>query len=117
VTRSLSRCAHIARTDALRIRGILDLIPDALRIRCILDMIPDDERLSGKPGLRFHAVADLIPCERQARQDTVNAVGCKHPPGFKSPILRCEVSPVRPSLGRYCSLLVHFPRLDAQRPD
>jgi hypothetical protein len=80
-----SRCAHIARTDAARIRGIRGFVPD-------------DARVSGRSDLRFRTVADLIACERQARQDTANAVGCNHPPGFKSPILRLRAGPwVSPS--------------------
>jgi len=106
---SLLRCAHTARTDAPPIRGIIDLVPDGARIPGTLD-------------LRFHALADMIPGRRQLRQDTANAVGCNHPPGFKSPILRHQAGSwatgVGAHPGRYCSLLVHFPRLSlAQRPD
>jgi hypothetical protein len=72
---SLPRYAHIARTDAPPIRGVLDLVPD-------------DAAIPGMSDLRFHALADVIPGMRQVRQDTANAVGCNHPPGFKSPILR-----------------------------
>ena len=62
MTASLPRCAHIARTDAPLICGIFD-------------PVTDDERLSGTPGLRFCALANVTPRERQARQDTANAVG------------------------------------------
>ena len=72
---SLTRCAHIARTDAPPIRGVLDLVPDGAGI-------------PGRPDLRFRALADVMPGMRQVRQDTANAVGCNHPPGFRSPILR-----------------------------
>jgi len=46
VTRSLSRCAHIARTDAPPIRGILDVVLD-------------DERVPGTAGLRFRGLANV----------------------------------------------------------
>jgi hypothetical protein len=59
---SLPRCAHIARTDAPSIRGILDLVSDGAGIPGTLD-------------LRFRALADAIPGMRQVRQDTANAVG------------------------------------------
>jgi hypothetical protein len=72
---SLTRCAHIARTDAPPIRGVLDLVPDGAGI-------------PGRPDLRFRALADVMPGMRQVRQDTANAVGLYGPPGFKSPILR-----------------------------
>ena len=45
-------------------------------------------RLSGTPGLRFRTIADMTARTRHAGKDTANAVGCNHPPGFKSPILR-----------------------------
>ena len=76
MTRSLSGCAHVARTDAPPIHGILDVVLD-------------DERVPGTAGLRFRGLANVTPCERQARQDTANAVGLHGPPGFKSRILRC----------------------------
>ncbi len=92
--------------------------PYAERVSGISGRARRDVSLSGPPGLQFRAIAVITGPDRQARQGTANAVGCNHPPGFKSPILRCcEASPVRPLLERYCSLLVHFPRLDAQRPD
>jgi hypothetical protein len=77
---SLPRCAHIARTDAVPIRGILDFVPE-------------DARIPGMSDLRFRALADAIPGMRQARQDTANAVGLYGPPGFKSPILRSSQGP------------------------
>ena len=106
MTRSLSCCAHVARTDAPPIRGILDVVLD-------------DERVPGTAGLRFRGLANVTLCERQARQDAANAVGSNDPPGFKSPILRREARSAYPgAVGQYCSLLVHFPRLGvAQRPD
>jgi hypothetical protein len=83
---SLPRYAHIARTDASPIRGVLDLVPD-------------DAAIPGMSDLRFHALADVIPGMRQVRQDTANAVGCNHPPGFKSPILRSSQALSRNSQG------------------
>ena len=65
-------CAHIARTNALRIPGL----------------VPDDARVSGTPGLRFRTIADMMAPARHAGNDTANAVGSNGPPGFKSPILR-----------------------------
>ena len=87
MTWSPPQCAHIARTDAPPIRGILDFVRD-------------DAGIPGTPDLRFRALADTTPCERQARQDTANAVGCNHPPGFKSPILRSSQALSRNSRGR-----------------
>ena len=76
MTGSLPRCAHIARTNALRVSGMLSLVLDSGRV-------------SGMPGLHFRTIADMTPQTRHAGNDTANAVGCNHPPGFKSPILRC----------------------------
>ena len=75
MTGSPVRCAHIARTNALRVSGILGLVLDS-------------ERVPGTPGLRFRTIADVITLPRHGCNDTANAVGCNHPPGFKSPILR-----------------------------
>jgi hypothetical protein len=47
-----------------------------------------DAALSGMPGLRFLTIVDMTEPTRHGRQGTANAVGCNHPPGFKSPILR-----------------------------
>ena len=72
MTRSLLRCAHTACTNAPRIPG----------------MVLDNERVSGTPGLRFRTIADMTALAWHGWKDTANAVGCNHPPGFKSPILR-----------------------------
>jgi hypothetical protein len=60
--------------------------------------------LSGPPGLRFHAIAVMTGQVRQAWHGTANAVGCNHPPGFKSPILRSSqaLSRNRQGQGRRC---------------
>jgi hypothetical protein len=47
-----------------------------------------DAPLSGTPGLHFRTIAAMTGPARHGRQYTANAVGCNHPPGFKSPILR-----------------------------
>ena len=75
MTIHLRPCAHIARTNALRISGNLSLILDSGRV-------------SGTPGLRFRTIADMMPLTWHDEQGTANAVGCNDPPGFKSPILR-----------------------------
>ena len=72
MTRSPLRCAHIARTNAPRVPGT----------------VLDNERVSGTPGLRFRTIADMTAPAWHGWKDTANAVGCNHPPGFKSPILR-----------------------------
>ena len=69
---SLPRCAHTARTNALRFSG----------------QARHDAVLSGTPGLHFRTIADVIKLTCHDGQGTANAVGCNHPPGFKSPILR-----------------------------
>jgi hypothetical protein len=72
MTGGLIRCAHTARTNALRIPGL----------------VPDDARVSGTPGLRFRTIADMMWPARHGWNDTANAVGSNDPPGFKAPILR-----------------------------
>jgi hypothetical protein len=62
--------------------------PYAPRIPGLPGPVPDDARLSGMPGLRFRTIADMITLPWHGWKDTANAVGCNHPPGFKSPILR-----------------------------
>jgi hypothetical protein len=47
-----------------------------------------DAIVSGTPGLRFRTIADMTAPVWHGWKDTANAVGCNHPPGFKSPILR-----------------------------
>jgi len=71
----LACCAHIARTDGARVRGVRGPVPAGARV-------------SSMPGLRFRAIADMTPLAWQVGQGTANAVGWRHPPGFKSPILR-----------------------------
>jgi hypothetical protein len=68
-------CVAIARPYAERVSGI------SLGFR-------HDAALSGTPGLRFRTIANMSAPSRQDGKGTANAVGCNHPPGFKSPILR-----------------------------
>ena len=49
-----------------------------------------DARVSGTAGLRFRMIAVIPGRSRHERKSTANAVGWQHPPGFKSPILRCD---------------------------
>ena len=56
--------------------------------------MPGDSGRSGRfasfrrAGLRFRTIADMMPLSWYNGKSTANAVGCNHPPGFKSPILR-----------------------------
>ena len=72
VTRSQPCCVAIACPNAPRISG--PTWHDGLR--------------SVMPGLPFRHFADVSVPARHGGKDTANAVGCNHPPGFKSPILR-----------------------------
>ena len=65
-------CVAIARPYAPRISGV----------------VPDSALLSGTPGLRFRAIADMLTPARHAGKDTANAVRVYALPGFKSPSLR-----------------------------
>ena len=65
-------CVAIARPYALGIPG---------RAR-------HDARVSGTADLPFRTIAVIPGRSRHERKSTANAVGCNHPPGFKSPILR-----------------------------
>ena len=67
-------CVAIARPYAPRIPG---------RAR-------HDARVSGTADLPFRTIAVIPGPSRHERKSTANAVGCNHPPGFKSPILRCD---------------------------
>jgi hypothetical protein len=67
-------CVAIARPYAPRIGG---------RVR-------HDARLSGTADLPFRTIAVLPGPPRHDGKSTANAVGWQHPPGFKSPILRCD---------------------------
>ena len=49
-----------------------------------------DARVSGTAGLRVRTIAVIPGPSRHERKGTANAVGWQHPPGFKSPILRCD---------------------------
>ena len=72
MTGSSLACVAIARPYAPRIPGL----------------VPDDAELSGMPDLHFRTIADMTSPAPHGWNDTANAVGCNHPPGFKSPILR-----------------------------
>ena len=64
-------CVHTARTVILHVSGTPGLFASFRRA-----------------GLRFHTIADMMPLSWHDGKSTANAVGCNHPPGFKSPILR-----------------------------
>ena len=49
-----------------------------------------DARVSGTAGLQFRTIAVIPGPSRHERKSTANAVGPCGPPGFKSPILRCD---------------------------
>jgi hypothetical protein len=49
-----------------------------------------DARVSGTADLPFRTIAVIPGPSRHERKSTANAVGRQHPPGFKSPILRCD---------------------------
>jgi hypothetical protein len=49
-----------------------------------------DARVCGTAGLQFRTIAVIPGPSRHERKSTANAVGWQHPPGFKSPILRCD---------------------------
>ena len=66
-------CVAIARPYAPRICG---------RAR-------HDARVSGTADMQFRTIAVIPGPSRHERKGTANAVGWQHPPGFKSPILRC----------------------------
>ena len=70
-------CVAIARPYAPRISGVA----------------PDSALLSGTPGLRFRAIADMLTPARHAGKDTANAVRVHALPGFKSPSLRSSLAP------------------------
>src|SRR6516225_5352568 len=74
---------HEARTDARRKPGTTRPIAE----------------VSGTGGLRFRAVAVISRPERYGYRGTANAVGWQRPPGFKSPILRCDQA-LLPDTGR-----------------
>jgi len=67
-------CVAIARPYALGIPG---------RAR-------HDARVSGTADLHFRTIAVIPGPSRHERKSTANAVGPCGPPGFKSPILRCD---------------------------
>ena len=67
-------CVAIARPYALGIPG---------RTR-------HDTRVSGTSDLPFRTIAVIPGPSRHERKSTANAVGPCGPPGFKSPILRCD---------------------------
>jgi hypothetical protein len=75
VSKTLPSCVANARPDAHGIPG----------------QIRHDATPSIALGLRFRHSADVSVSARHGSQDTANAVGWQHPPGFKSPILRSEV--------------------------
>ena len=85
MTGILAVCVAIARPYALGIPG---------RAR-------HDARVSGTAGLRFRMIAVIPGPSRHERKSTANAVGWQHPPGFESPILRCDQQfrPGAPSRG------------------
>jgi hypothetical protein len=74
VTGICAVCVAIARPYAPRIGG---------RAR-------HDARLSGTADLPSRTIAVIPGPSRHERKGTANAVGCNHPPGFKSPILRSQ---------------------------
>ena len=78
-------CVAIARPYALGIPG---------RAR-------HDARVSGTADLHSRTIAVIPGPSRHERKGTDNAVGWQHPPGFKSPILRCDQQfrPGAPSRG------------------
>jgi hypothetical protein len=47
-------------------------------------------RLSGTADRQFRTIAVIPGPARHERKSTANAVGWQRPPGFKSPILRCD---------------------------
>ena len=67
-------CVAIARPYAPRIPG---------RAR-------HDARVSGTADRQSRTIAVIPGPARHERKSTANAVGWQHPPGFKSPILRCD---------------------------
>ena len=81
VSRTHAPRTHEARTDARRKPGTIRSIAE----------------VSGTGGLRFRAFAAISPAERDGCRGTANAVGLYGPPGFKSPILRCDQQ-FRPSV-------------------
>jgi len=85
VTGLCAVCVAIARPYAPRIGG---------RAR-------HDARVSGTADLPFRTIAVIPGPSRHERKSTANAVGWQHPPGFKSPILRCDQQfrPGAPSRG------------------
>ena len=66
------RCVATARPNAPHISGL----------------VPNDAQLSGTPDLQFRTIAAMVAHARHEGENTANAVGWQHPPGFKSPILR-----------------------------
>ena len=64
-------CVHTARTVTPHVSGAPGLFASFRRA-----------------GLRFRTIADMMPLSWHDGKSTANAVGCNHPPGFKSPILR-----------------------------
>jgi len=85
VSRAHAPRTHEARTDARRKPGTTRQVAE----------------LSGTGGLRFRAVAVISRPGRYGCRGTANAVGPCGPPGFKSPILRCDQQfrPGAPSRG------------------
>ena len=78
-------CVAIARPYAPRIGG----------------QTRHDARVSGTAGLQSRTIAVIPGPSRHDGKSTANAVGWQHPPGFKSPILRCDQQfrPGTPSRG------------------
>jgi hypothetical protein len=78
-------CVAIARPYAPRIGG----------------QTRHDARVSGTAGLQSRTIAVIPGPARHERKSTANAVGPRGPPGFKSPILRCDQQfrPGAPSRG------------------
>ena len=79
---------------------VANACPYTAGVSGIVGVVADDRPLYGTPGQRFRTIADTMASKRQARQDTANAVGCNHPPGFKSPILRSLQALSRNSRGQ-----------------
>jgi len=84
-----SPCVHTARTAMLRVSGRSGRFASFRRA-----------------GLRFRTIADMMPLSWYNGKSTANAVGCNHPPGFKSPILRHQAQPGRGAPGASQAILL-----------